>query len=186
MVIAELLGGPQVLNHLTSLPEEAQRVLKSEVRSLAVELAGYVKESKLTGEVLHVRTGRLRRSITFRVDEQGSQITGIVGTNVEYAAAHEFGVDMFKMVTVREYLRKCKSRNRYAITRGRAFTAEDGSKGHMLKRVVSAEGVAVVHSFNRNQHIVLPEKSFLRSALKDLGPEIREDLEAAVRRAVTR
>lgn len=178
MVIGQLLGGPEVLSHLRGISEEAQKVLKSEVRSLAVMLAGYVKTDKLTGEVLHVRSGRLRRSITFRVQEDGSLVTGIVGTNVEYARAHEFGVDMFKAVTVREYLRKTKASWREAGKIGWR-----GKNRLAIARDASMGGV-VVHSFTRNQHIKLPERSFLRSALADLTPEIRQGLEAAVRKAV--
>lgn len=37
-------------------------------------------------------TGRLRQSITHRVVRNGSIVEGQVGTNVEYAAAQEFGV----------------------------------------------------------------------------------------------
>ena len=64
-----------------------------------------VKE-KLSGEVLNVRTGRLRRSIVERVESSGSVVTGIVGTNVEYAAPHEYG--FIGVVTVKESLRVSK------------------------------------------------------------------------------
>lgn len=37
-------------------------------------------------------TGRLRQSITYRIDNDGSRVDGVVGTNVEYAAAQEFGI----------------------------------------------------------------------------------------------
>jgi len=39
----------------------------------------------------HVDTGRLRASITHRVEKTTGEIAGYVGTNVEYAAAVEFG-----------------------------------------------------------------------------------------------
>ena len=58
-----------------------------------------VKEQKLSlndskpggGQVLHARTGRLRRSITSRVEDKGSLIVGTIGTNVEYARRWEEG-----------------------------------------------------------------------------------------------
>lgn len=40
---------------------------------------------------LDVRTTRLRNSITHRVENQGGRIVGTAGTNVSYAARHEFG-----------------------------------------------------------------------------------------------
>src|SRR5262245_47305271 len=36
-------------------------------------------------------TGRLRQSITHRVDRAGTNVSGQAGTNVKYAAYHEFG-----------------------------------------------------------------------------------------------
>jgi phage gpG-like protein len=53
-----------------------------------------IKKDYLSGprpERLGVRTGRLRSSIAARVSVQGQDIVIQVGTNVEYAATHEFG-----------------------------------------------------------------------------------------------
>ena len=187
MVIGEILGVEKVVAFVGSRGPEVSKVLRLQVRNLAVMLSSYVKTNKLTGEVLKVQTGRLRRSITSKVLEQGSLVSGLVGTNVEYARAHEFGVDKFKVVTVRDYIRKCASRNSYGIKRGGAI--KDGSgktTGHALKHYLSAEGIAHVHSFQRNQHTKLPERSFLRTALAELAPGIREDLANAIRKALTK
>jgi len=43
------------------------------------------------GEPPAVDTGRLRASITHRVETEGEEIAGYVGTNVEYATDLEFG-----------------------------------------------------------------------------------------------
>ena len=178
MVIGQILGVEKVVTHLETQRADVQRVLRSEVRKLAIMLAGYVKTNKLTGEVLHVQTGRLRRSITFTVQDDGGLVSGLVGTNVEYGRAHEFGVDMHKRVTVREYLRRTKASLKAAKRIGwRGKNRIAVSRSAML-------GAALVHSFTRDQHIKLPERSFLRSALAELAPGIREDLIAAVRGAL--
>lgn len=65
--------------------------MRGAVQRLAIEIQASVKDSKLSGQVLHVRTGTLRRSINQRVDEDAGNITGVVGTNVRYAAIHEYG-----------------------------------------------------------------------------------------------
>lgn len=52
------------------------------------------KEKYLSGgsdDVLHVRTGRLRSSITPEVKERGSVIDIILGTGVPYGPIHEYG-----------------------------------------------------------------------------------------------
>ena len=180
MVIGQLLGVEKFVATMGSRQGEVVKVLKTEVRNLTVMLMGYVKASKLSGEVLHVQSGRLRRSITGRVEAGGTLVSGIVGTNVEYAAAHEFGIDKHMPVTVHAYLRKCKSRNTYIMKKGKYFSPQGAAK--LMK--LSSQGVAFVHEFQRNQHIHLPERSFLRSALADLGPDIRADLQEAIFKAL--
>lgn len=57
------------------------------------------KERYLSGgsdDVLHVRTGRLRSSITPEVKERGSVIDVILGTGVPYGPIHEFGGPIFR------------------------------------------------------------------------------------------
>ena len=50
-----------------------------------------VKRSFGTGDTPKVRTGHLRRSIQSGVNKKGKNIEGYVGSNVKYAAIHEFG-----------------------------------------------------------------------------------------------
>lgn len=49
-------------------------------------------KGRLSGEVLHVRTGRLRNSVTASAPiVSGGNVEGRVGTNVVYARIHELG-----------------------------------------------------------------------------------------------
>src|SRR2546429_9738820 len=43
------------------------------------------------GDLLHVRSGRLRQSLFADVRTTGSTVTGILGAGVPYAAGHERG-----------------------------------------------------------------------------------------------
>jgi phage gpG-like protein len=80
--------------------------LKREVTRVAIDVSAHVKGQKLSGQALNVQTGRLRRSINYKMTETGTGIEARVGTNVEYARIHEFG---FKgTVNVREHIRKAK------------------------------------------------------------------------------
>jgi phage gpG-like protein len=90
---------------LLKLPGFAPRLharLVQVTKRLAIMLQRYVKESKLSGQVLNVRTSTLHRSINQRVDED--KVIGYVGTNVPYGRIHEFG--FHGTVTVREHLRR--------------------------------------------------------------------------------
>lgn len=185
IVGGEIVGAGRVVMVLGEKKDQVVAALRIKVRELAIMLMGYVKMMKLSGDPLHVRSGRLRRSITYKVQEDGGIVSGLVGTVVEYGRAHEFGVDKYMVVTVRDYLRKCHSRDTFAIRPGRAVRDAAGkTSARMLKRVLSSGGLAVVHSFSRRQHIKLPERSFLRSSLRELGPGIREDLAMTIREAL--
>lgn len=74
-----------------------ERLVESQNRGLA-DLQGYIME-ELSGEVLHVRTGALRRSIRLIPAElHGNQIGGEVtagGGPIVYARIHEYGGDIY-------------------------------------------------------------------------------------------
>jgi phage gpG-like protein len=65
------------------------------VRRLGEKIAGDIKAEKLTGQVLNIRSGRLRNSIGYRFVKAGAVDVGSVMTNVIYAAIHEFGGDIY-------------------------------------------------------------------------------------------
>ena len=140
-----------LLARIAGTYERMRGELRSAVTRLSIKVQSSVKEDKLTGQVLHVRTGTLRRSINRVVEEDERGIRATVGTNVEYAAIHEYGFS--GTVNVREHVRRTPS-----------------------------GGSATVSAHTRE--VNLPERSFLRSTLKDFEDEIQETLRAAVLRAV--
>lgn len=140
-----------VLALLRGYPNRLTDAMVRVVNRFTLELQARTKE-KLSGEVLHVRTGTLRRSINRKVELRGSNVVGTVGTNVEYAAAHEYGFD--GEVTVRAHVRRVASRT---------LTELRGTRRRM-----SVQGVAFVKEHTMHMHV--PERSFLRSALAELEP----------------
>jgi phage gpG-like protein len=81
--------------------------LNKEMRKATIDLVGHIKSKKLSGGVLNVRTGRLRRSVTGTTSDAAGVITSEVGTNVFYGAIWEKG---FKgNVTVKEHERRFSS-----------------------------------------------------------------------------
>lgn len=61
------------------------------------------------GEAPAVDTGRLRASITHRVEKESGEVVGYVGTNVEYAPWLEFGTTRMK---ARPFMMPAIERNR--------------------------------------------------------------------------
>lgn len=71
--------------------DELRRALVLKVTKLSIDLQRSVKEDKLTGQVLHVRTGTLRRSINREVQERPDGVFADVGTNLNYGIGWENG-----------------------------------------------------------------------------------------------
>jgi phage gpG-like protein len=157
-VIGSVTGVAATQAAIGKRSEDMMAAIRATITSLSLKLLTRVKEQKLTGQVLNVRTGRLRRSITSEVETQGGQIVGMVGTNVEYAAAHEMGgaVDQ----RVRAHMRTAKQ------ARGKA---------------IKNPHAAMVRAHTR--HIVYPKRSFLRSALDEMQTQIQSELARAVESA---
>lgn len=159
MVSARVVGAESVIRRFESLQGDVRGRVGQSMGSIVLKLQERVMRAKLSGQVLNARSGTLRRSIDQAVYQEGAQIRGVVGTNVEYARVHEYGFS--GTVTVKEHLRLIK----------KAF-------GKDLK--TPREVTVRTHSARVN----LPERSFLRSALRDLGPAFFESMEQAAQ-AVT-
>ena len=158
----EVKGAARVRANLAKISDKIRARVRQAVERSAIEVQRKVKQEKLTGGVLNVRTGRLRRSITTKTTEDGAVITGTTGTNVSYGAAWERGFD--KVANIRSYVRRIKGRD----VRGKV----DG------KRQVVARGVATVRAHTR--HMKQQARPFLRPSLDELSTKIRERLTRAV------
>ena len=71
-------------------PRAVDRGLFAGITAATIDVQARAKEL-IHGPVLHRRTGRLWRSIQPETFRRGGTVVGIVGTDVEYAAVHEFG-----------------------------------------------------------------------------------------------
>lgn len=160
-ITGEIKGDREVVADLRRFDAAARGEIQKGIGRITLKLLTRVKAQKLSGQALNVRTGRLRRSITQRIESGAEEISGIVGTNVDYAAAHEYG---FKgAVTVKQHLRLVKQ----------AF-------GRPLKSPVWS----TVSTHTKN--VSLPERSFLRSALADMKNAgiIEAEIDASIARAI--
>ena len=155
MITAKLVGSEKLVRRVEFMPQRLHDELKRYIKAFTLQLTAKVKADKLSGQVLNVRTGRLRRSIHPEVIESPGRITGIVGTNVVYAGRHEFG----GTVQVKEHLRTIKQ-----------------AWGRPLKEPKTI----TVKAHNVN----VKERSFLRSSLKEMEDQFYQGVDSAVRRAL--
>lgn len=152
----KVIGTQQVVARLRSRPARVGQALMRAVQAQAIRVQARVKDVKLVGgSPLHSRTGKLRRSVHVTESYGDGLVTGFVGTNVRYAAVHELGLT----VTVREHLR--------------------------MMTMAFGRSVKNPRKINVKAHEVrYPERSFLRSSLKELAPSVKEELLSSVNEAL--
>lgn len=159
MLRMEFIGGDVLAAVLRSYGDKVQTAIVQSVGRSALRLQREVMQNRLSGQVLNVRTGNLRRSIHQQVTNTGGAVIGEVNTNVRYGKAHEYG--FAGTVNVKASLRQVRQ----------AF-------GRPLK----SPRYVQVRAHSRN--VRLPERSFLRTALRDMKPMIEADLQKSIEGAL--
>jgi phage gpG-like protein len=152
---AQILGAEAVAARFESADPRVKDATRDAVRSLARDLMTKIKSEKLTGQVLKVRTGRLRRSINEKFVEDGDRMESRVGTNVAYGRFWELGFHGTQQV--KQYIRTTRM----------AFG----------KPIFPVQAVVHAHSRNVNQ----APRPFLVPSLEEMRGEIRARLMRAMR-----
>lgn len=160
MIITARLDDASLALRLQSMGIIMRSNIRDAVTRAAVMLTRYVKEQKLSGQVLKNRTGTLRRKINYTVTETPNEIQASVGVKLSYAAVHEYGFD--GTVSVRAHVRQVHSRDRQSL----------------MTRKTTGLGIGFVRAHERHMHI--PERSYLRSSLAENALTIRDMLAASV------
>ena len=153
MITAKITKGEDLGKKFRDTIPNIQGGVQKEIMRLALKMTGKVM-GKLSGDVLRVRTGRLRRSIHPEWDFKQGYSGATVGTNVEYAGIHEYGFS--GSVLVKSFQREMT----------KAFG----------KPISPTQVTVRAHTRNIN----MPERSFLRSTLREMNSEITDSLQVAV------
>ena len=152
------VGDQQVLANLRGMGPKVIAAATASIKRSTLKVLRKAKE-KVSGDVLKNRTGTLRRAINSRFESSFYLVVGTVGIKLRYAAAHEFGCH--DVVNVPAHLRMMKVAWGRPVKEPREITVG-------------------AHKMRMN----LPERSFLRSSLKDLQSDIVADLRNSVDKAV--
>jgi phage gpG-like protein len=156
MITVHLIGDQRLIAKLNRL---AGGDLQSGIARTMLRLAMELKglvQQKLSGPVLQTRSGRLRGSIQSQVQQTDVGVEASVSTDVPYAPFQEFGVPHSWEIRPRT---------------ARALAFE-----------VNGQTIFAMHV----THPPLPERSFMRSALREMAPQIRSELQAAVNQELQR
>lgn len=161
MIRHEIVGDKEVIAHLMAFPPSLRTQLRAEVNKQSVDLWNYVKDNKLSGQVLRHVTGHLKDSINVQVTETSTGVHGQVGglgKAVKYAAYHEYGFSGQR--SIGECLRMQKMAWGKAMKNPRKVTV----RAH-------------------TQNVNYLGKPFMRPSLAERTPMIQAGITAAVKKA---
>ncbi len=158
----EFRGDTALIAKYSGAPARVQRELQKEITTIILKLERHIKADKLSGQVLNVRSGDLRRSIHARlpVSVEGPMVVGRVGQSgdVKYGGIHEFGgMTPAHVIEAR---------------RGDVLAFVMGGKTVFAKRV-------------NHPGSKMPERSYMRTGLADMREEIARRVSGAVKRGIT-
>ena len=100
MIGGALVGDKVMIERLGRVGPSMKQEVDDAVRKLGYALQARVQMNKLTGQVLKVRTGRLRSSVTDRFESTPTTAVSTVGTNVSYGVAWEKGIAAHDIVPI--------------------------------------------------------------------------------------
>lgn len=173
-----IVGAKESAGALAAKGPAISRAARDAAVRLTYELEAYVKGQKLSGQVLHVRTGNLRNSVNSQFREEGGQFVGTVGTAIAYAAIHEFGG------TIQRHMQAGVARLR-TNAKGELLRQGEGRLANLaVFAKASHKRVREVPYEARDYTIVMPMRSFLRSSLREQRDNIMAQLRLAARGAI--
>lgn len=144
-------------------------------------LEGYIKKNKLSGQVLKVRSGRLRSSITNRVFLSGKDLAGQVGTNVVYAKIHEIGGTLIpknsRFLTVPLSAAKTPAGvTRFSARQVISNPSAYGYQGTFFRKHIlfGKKTNRITPLFVLKSSVKIPRRSYMQPALGETKPQIRQ------------
>lgn len=147
MIDGYVTGDAEVAARFRQASDKMSLEVYKAVYELSRDLVRDIQNKKLAGQVLKRKSGRLSRSVHEAVTREESKSVGVVSTNVEYAPIHEFGG------TINH-------------PGGTAYFFDP--KAGALRFIPNASPFAAHAPRTKPHQITMPERSFMRSALRDM------------------
>lgn len=163
-VSLQISGIDGVITKLEQLPARVQVSARSTLDAWAVQLAGYIKASKLSGNPLNRRSGRLSGSVHPVTESTADSVSAGAGggAGVPYARIHEYG-------------------GQINSPGGTAYIYKNGRPAF----ISNAAAAAMSWLPRTGPHIInMPERSYMRSGFREQAPDGIAQLRAAVKEAL--
>lgn len=158
MITAKIIGEREVVERIKRIGPSLKDELKIYAEKFKTNTIEYIQSKKLSGQVLHHRKGTLKESIPrqSKVEEIGENLSIKIGTNVEYAAIHEYGGPIPERVPI----------NKKAL--------------HWL-----SPGGADIFAMSAKA-FKMPKRSFMRTTLAEKKEEFRQGLRGVVSKVIAK
>jgi hypothetical protein len=160
VITGRLVGDDTVLAWLRGSPDAAASGLARVITGLGIDLQRKLQETELGDQILATRSWSFEPNLSVQIDEGSDRIAANVASDNQFPLARGYRPD--STAHPRGNLRRIKN---------------------TLARPISEKTIEI-RSFRRRMDI--PECSFLHSALEAMDPEIRDNVEDALREALTR
>ncbi len=158
MITGEVIGAEMVSAKLRKVPMSVRQQLVIAVRDSGLFLANYIKQKKLSGQMLNVRSDKLRSSVISEFTDAGNEVYSLVGPGpVAYARIHEFG----------------------GQTKAHEIVAKNGKMLHFVSGGLDIFRKSVHHPGSK-----MPERSYLRSSLFETREQIARKIEEAIKNGI--
>jgi len=156
MIRVQIVGAEAVIKHLGEVPPRVLGLVRQAVMAETHNVERTAKQ-KVSGPVLKNKTGTLRRKINSQFQDSGDSSIGSVGLSLVYGAIHEYG----------------------GVTRAHVIQARN-------KKALAFQmgGVGLVRKSVQHPGSKMPERSFLRSSLRENEARIKGAIAAAVAQGV--
>lgn len=162
MLSAEVVGVEAFAERARGTGSSLRRSLHDSLTRFMIRAQASVKRDKLSGGTpLHRRSGKLSRSVHYAVEDvRGGAVEGVLaaGKEVPYARTHEFGGTFIVPAHVRSR----------AKLHGRVVSTSRFFRASRTERRLGGETFSVLVKAHT---VTFPERSFLRSTLREMSPE---------------
>ena len=158
-------GAREIQFDIDRILSQAPVSIEKLVRGSALIIADLVK-ANLSNKILNVNTGHLRRSITMQFSGSGRGSSAEIGTNLKYAAIHEFGGTIHA------------KRGPYLWFKMQTASRIRSSSGKSLKR---PQGI---FSWVRTPQVTIPARPYMQPAFEQSLPLIDKLIETEIMRLV--
>ncbi len=156
MIRGMVVGQEAVIVNLGQVHPRTYGLVRQTVMAETVNVERTAK-LKVSGPVLKNQSGTLRRKINSQFEESGTDITGSVGLALIYGAIHEYG----------------------GVTRAHVIRAR---KAKAL--AFQMGGQTIIRKSVQHPGSKMPERSYLRSSLRENKARIKGNIAAAVAQGV--